>query len=84
MSFLNHFKGTENTLEGIISSRMIILFIDKMQTVKILYLGKVEDKDEELIQLTANCLEYDETSDDFFIDIAMILLLYKFCQLFEG
>ena len=68
MSFWNYFKGTENTLEGIISSRMIILFIDNMQTVKILYLGKVEDKDDELIQLTANCLEYDENSGDFFIE----------------
>ena len=72
MSFWNHFKGTENTLEGIISSRMIILFLDKIQTVKILYLGKVEDKDEELIQLTANCLEYDETSEDFFIDKSLL------------
>ena len=43
MSFLNHFNNKEYTLEGIITKKMIILFIDKIQTVKILFSGKVEN-----------------------------------------
>ena len=65
MSIWNYFFRKELTLEGIISKRIIILFVDQMQTVKFIYKGKTQRKDNELIQLTANCLELDENSGEF-------------------
>ena len=64
MSFWNRF-GTEIILEGIISNKMIILFFNDIQIVKILYNGMIEDKNEELIQLTAIAYHFVGETDDF-------------------
>ena len=75
MSIWNYFFRKELTLEGIISKRIIILFVDQMQTVKFIYKGKTQRKDNELIQLTANCLELNEESGEF--DMKESLLKYE-------
>ena len=74
MSFWNRFSK-EFTLEGIISQKIIILFVAQMQIVKFIYNGKTEKKDNELIQLTANCLELNEESGEF--DMKESLLKYE-------
>ena len=63
MSFLNRFKKSI-TIDGIITDRMIILFFNNNQCVKFIYKGMIEGK-EELIQLTANCLELNGQTDEF-------------------
>ena len=63
MSFLNRFKKSI-TIDGIITNRMIILFFNNNQCVKFIYKGMIEGK-EELIQLTANCLELNGQTDEF-------------------
>ena len=72
MSFWNYFFRKEFVLEGIISKIIIILFIDQFQTVKFIYNGKTKRKDNELIQLTANCLELDEKTGDFNMEESLL------------
>ena len=64
MSFWNRF-GSKIILEGIISNKMIILFFNDIQIVKILFNGKIEDKNEELIQLTAIGYHFIEETEKF-------------------
>ena len=71
MSFLNNFNK-EFILYGIITKRIIILFISQIQTIKIIFPGKNFDNDREIIQLNINCLEIDETSGDFLMDISRL------------
>ena len=87
MSFWNYFFRKEFVLEGIISQIIIILFVDQFQTVKFIYNGKTKRKDNELIQLTANCLELDEKTGDFNMEESLLkydalknFLLSKNCQ----
>ena len=56
LSILNIFD-ISRSIKGIIYDKMIILFIDKYQIIKVLYRGVLELKDE-LIQLTIYCHEY--------------------------
>ena len=52
-------KNVVSNIEGIISKDIIILFIEKFQSIKFIYKYISDDKDE-LIQLTANCIMFNE------------------------
>ena len=64
MSFWNRFSN-KIILEGIISDKIIILFFDNNQIVKILFQGIIENKSEELIQLTAIGYDFIEGVEEF-------------------
>lgn len=55
-------KNKNTNIEGIITNRMISLLIKEKFKVKILYYGNIEDN-YELIQLTAQCLKFNENGD---------------------
>ena len=74
MSFWNNF-GKIIAIDGIIYEKMIILFFEQMQLVKIIIKVKSDNKDEELIQLTATCYEFVNKTDEF--DIETSKLKYK-------
>ena len=69
LNFSNYSKEPKY-IKGIISNKMIILFISEYQIVKFLYQGFVENRGEELIQLTVNCLELDRQTNKFDLDIS--------------
>ena len=63
IKFSNYFKK-HLSFEGFFSDQIIILFLEQLHIVKFLYRGLVEVK-EELIQLTANCLNINEKTNEF-------------------
>ena len=64
MSFWNRFRANI-IMEGIISNKMIILFFNDIKIVKFLFNGMIEDKKEELIQLTGIGYHFIEETEEF-------------------
>ena len=69
MSFWNNF-GKIIEIDGIIYDKMIILFFEQIQLVKLIINGINDKKDEELIQLTSICYEFVNGTEEFDMEIS--------------